>query len=178
MDGLSIYVNKENPVTELTLAQLEAVFTGKVTNWRDLGGKDEPITIYSRENSSGTYEFFKDRVLNKKDFAATAQTLQGTAQVIQAVAKEPRGIGYGGAAFAEGIRELNVKRNATSKGVAPTEENIVNRSYPIWRYLYIYVNPDLDQGEIGAYLKWIRSNQGQAIVKNMGYFPIPEDLRE
>lgn len=178
LDGLSVYVHENNPITELTLDQLETVFTGKVTNWKDLGGKDEPITLYSRENSSGTYEFFKEHVLNKKDFAATTQTLQGTAQVIQAVSKEQRSIGYGGAAYAEGVRQLNIKKDASSKAIAPTEDNIMNQSYPIWRYLYIYVNPDLDKGEIGAYLKWIRSDQGQAIVKNIGYFPIPADLRK
>jgi hypothetical protein len=92
LDGLSVYVHEDNPVTELTLQQLDDVFTGKVTNWKDLGGNNAPITLYSRENSSGTYEFFKEHVLKKKDFAARAQTLQGTAQVIQAVAKEYRGM--------------------------------------------------------------------------------------
>ncbi len=178
LDGLSVYVHESNPITELTTAQLEDIFTGKVTNWKDLGGKNENITLYSRENSSGTYEFFKEHVLNKKDFAATAQTLQGTAQVIQAVAKEPDGIGYGGAAYAAGVRQLKIKKDAASTAVEPTEENIINQTYPIWRYLYIYVNPNLDKGEIGAYLKWIRSDQGQAIVKNIGYFPIPADLRK
>lgn len=178
LDGLSVYVNEQNPVTELSLAQLDDIFTGKITNWKDVGGKDESITIYSRENSSGTYEFFKEHVLDKKDFAATAQTLQGTAQVIQAVAKETRGIGYGGAAYAEGIRLVNIKKDASSPAIAPTEENIMNQTYPIWRYLYIYVNPDLDKGEIGDYLKWIRSDQGQAIVKNVGYFPVPKALRD
>jgi len=177
LDGLSVYVNESNPVRELTMAQLDAIFTGKVTNWKDVGGADQAITLYSRENSSGTYEFFKEHVLDKKDFAATAQTLQGTAQVIQAVAKEPRGIGYGGAAYAEGVRSIKVKADASSPGVEPTEENIINHKYPIWRFLYIYVNPDLDKGEIGDYLKWIRSDQGQAIVKDIGYFAIPQELR-
>jgi phosphate transport system substrate-binding protein len=166
LDGLSVYVQETNPVTELTLAQLEDIFTGKITNWKDLGGKDENITLYSRENSSGTYEFFKEHVLNKKDFAASAQTLQGTAQVIQAVAKEPRGIGYGGAAYAEGVRQLKIKKDAASPGVEPTEENIINQTYPIWRYLYIYVNPDLDKGEIGAYLKWMRARSSSIRLRD------------
>lgn len=177
LDGLSVYVHESNPVQELTLAQLEGIFTGKITNWQEVGGKNEPITLYSRENSSGTYEFFKEHVLNKKDFAANANTLQGTAQVIEAVAKERRGIGYGGAAYAAGIKALKVKQDANSPAVEPTEENIVSHKYPIWRFLYIYVNPDLDKGEVGAYLNWIRSNQGQAIVKDIGYFAIPNELR-
>ncbi len=177
LDGLSVYVHESNPVTELTIEQLELIFTGKITNWKDVGGKDESMTVYSRENSSGTYEFFKEHVLSGKDFTAKAQTLQGTAQVVQAVAKEPKGIGYGGAAYSAGVRQLKVKKDASSPGIEPTEENIVNHTYPIWRFLYIYVNPNLDKGEIADYLKWIRSDEGQAVVKEIGYFPLPKNWR-
>jgi phosphate transport system substrate-binding protein len=135
------------------------------------------IAVYSRENSSGTYEFFKEHVLGGKDFTANAQTLQGTAQVVQAVAKEPKSIGYGGAAYAEGIRQVSIKKDAASPAIAPTEENIVNQTYPIWRFLYIYVNPHLDKGEVAAYLTWIRSDEGQAVVKDIGYFPLPKNWR-
>jgi phosphate transport system substrate-binding protein len=143
-----------------------------------VGGSDLAITVYSRENSSGTYEFFKEKVLEGKDFTSRAQTLQGTAQVVQAVAKEPKGVGYGGAAYAEGVRQLKVKKDAGLPAIAPTEENIVDHSYPIWRFLYIYVNPALDKGEIAAYLKWIKSDEGQSLVKEIGYFPLPEAWRK
>jgi len=177
LDGLSVYVHDSNPVTELTIEQLEQIFTGKITNWKDVGGKDETMTVYSRENSSGTYEFFKEHVLANKDFTAKAQTLQGTAQVVQAVAKEPKGIGYGGAAYSAGVRQLKIKKDASSPAIEPTEENIVNHTYPIWRYLYIYVNPNLDKGEVAEYLKWIRSDEGQSVVKDIGYFPLPKNWR-
>lgn len=177
LDGLSVYVNEANGVDELTLDQLDLIFTGKVTSWRDVGGNDAPITLYSRENSSGTYEFFKDHVLKKKDFAASAQTMPGTAAVLQAVAKDKNGIGYGGAAYGAGAKALRVKQDAGSPGIEPTAENIANQTYPIWRYLYIYVNPDLDKGEIAAYLDWIRSDDAQAIVEQVGYFPLPKSAR-
>jgi phosphate transport system substrate-binding protein len=177
LDGLSVYVNEANRIDELTLEQLDLIFTAKITNWKDVGGQDAPITLYSRENSSGTYEFFKDHVLQKKDFAATAQTMPGTAAVLQAVAKDKNGIGYGGAAYGAGAKHLKVKKDAESPGVEPTAENIANQTYPIWRYLYIYVNPDLDKGEIAAYLNWIRSDAGQAIVQDVGYFPLPKSAR-
>lgn len=177
LDGLSVYVNQKNPIDELTLDQLDQVFTGKIKNWKEVGGEDAPITLYSRENSSGTYEFFKEHVLKKKDFAATAQTMPGTAAVLQAVAKDANGIGYGGAAYGVGAKPLRVKKDAASAGVEPTAENIANQTYPIWRYLYIYVNPNLDKGEIAAYLNWIRSDAGQEIVKNVGYFPLPQSER-
>jgi phosphate transport system substrate-binding protein len=177
LDGLSVYVNEGNPVQELTLDQLKGIFTGKITNWKDVGGPDAPITIYSRENSSGTYEFFKGNVLSGEDFAASAQTMPGTAALVQAVGKDKGAIGYGGAAYGSGVKHLNVKKDAASPAVEPTEENVENQSYPIWRYLYVYVNPALDKDEIAAYLNWIRSDDGQKIVKDQGYYPLPQPLR-
>jgi len=177
MDGISVYVNKDNPLKELTLDQLEQIFIGKIRNWKDLGGADAPITIYSRENSSGTYEFFKEHVLKGKDFAATAQTLQGTSQILQAVAKDPNGIGYGGAAYGAGAKHLAIKKDDSSPAIEPTEETVLSNKYPISRYLFIYLNPALDKGEIGTYLNWIRSEEGQKVVKEIGYFPLPENLR-
>jgi phosphate transport system substrate-binding protein len=178
IDGLSVYVNADNAVKELSLEQLELIFTGKIKNWKQVGGADAPITVYSRENSSGTYEFFKEHVLKGKDFAASAQTMPGTAAVLQAVAKDKSGIGYGGAAYGAGAKHLMVKADESSPAIDPTEENVVSQKYPIWRYLYIYLNPALDKGEVSAYLKWIRSDAGQAVVKDVGYFPLPANLRE
>ncbi|MGV3754076.1 MAG: PstS family phosphate ABC transporter substrate-binding protein [Verrucomicrobiota bacterium] len=177
LDGLSVYVNAKNPVKELTVLQLEEIFTGKIKNWKQVGGEDAPITIVSRENSSGTYEFFKEHVLKGKDFASSAQTMPGTAAVLQSVANEPKAIGYGGAAYGEGAKHLSIKADDASPAVEPTEENVVKGTYPIWRYLYIYVNPNLDKGEVAAYLNWIRSDDGQKVVKDIGYFPLPKNLR-
>ena len=90
LDGLSVYVHESNSLKELSMEQVEKIFTGRIKNWKEVGGNDAPIILYSRENSSGTYEFFKDHVLKGKDFAANAQTLPGTAQVVQNVAKEKK----------------------------------------------------------------------------------------
>lgn len=178
LDGLSVYTHNSNPIKELSLEQLELVFTGKIRNWKQLGGADAPIVVYSRENSSGTYEFFKEHVLKGKDFAANAQTMPGTAAVLQAVAKEKNGIGYGGAAYGEGAKHLAIKKDDGSPALDPTEENVVKGLYPISRYLFIYINPALDKGEAAAYLRWIRSEDGQKVVKDVGYFPLPKNLRE
>ena len=178
LDGLSVYVNPENSLKELTVAQVGDIFTGKIKNWKEVGGADAPITIYSRENSSGTYEFFKEHVLQGKDFAASAQTMPGTAAILQAVSKDKNGIGYGGAAYGAGAKHLAIKKTDSSPAVEPTEENVVAGTYPIWRYLFIYVNPALDKGEIAAYLNWIRRDEGQKVVKDVGYFPLPKNLRE
>jgi len=178
LDGLSVYVNDANSVKELSLEQLDGIFAGRIKNWKDVGGNDAPITIYSRENSSGTYEFFKESVLKGKDFAATAQTLQGTAQVIQNIAKGKNGIGYGGGAYGAGVKHLKIKKDESSPSIEPTEETVINGTYPIWRYLYIYVNPALDKGEIASYLSWIRGDEGQKVVKDVGYYALPANLRK
>ncbi len=172
LDGLAVYVSADNAVKELTLDQVGDIFLGKTTNWKDVGGKDAPITIYSRENSSGTYEFFKEHVLKKKDFAATAQTMPGTAAVLQAVAKDPNGIGYGGAAYGAGAKHLFIKKDAASAGVEPIEKTVQDGSYPISRALFIYVNPAIDKDDIAKYLAWIVSDDGQKVVKDVGYFPL------
>ena len=178
IDGLSVYVNNENPVKELTLPQLKGIFTGKTRNWKELGGKDAPITLYSRENSSGTYDFFKEHVLEGQDFDASAQTMQGTAALLQAVDKDPNGIGYGGAAYGAGARALGIKKDAGAAAVMPTEQTVLDQTYPIWRYLYNYVNPALDKNEVHDYLSWIRTDEGQKIVKEIGYYPLPPEMRE
>jgi len=98
--------------------------------------------------------------------------------VLQAVAKDKHGIGYGGAAYGAGAKSLKVKKDDASPGVEPTEENVIKGLYPIWRYLYIYVNPALDKGDIASYLTWLRGDEGQKVVKDVGYFPLPKDLRK
>ena len=174
LDGISVYVSASNTVKELTTAQVGEIFTGKIKNWKDVGGADAPITLYSRENSSGTYEFFKEHVLAKQDFAASAQTMPGTAAVLQAVAKDANGIGYGGAAYGAGAKHLLIKKDAASPGVEPTEATVQSGEYPISRALFIYVNPKIETGAIADYLKWIASDEGQKVVKDVGYFPLPK----
>jgi phosphate transport system substrate-binding protein len=177
LDGLSVYVNPENSLKELTIAQVGDIFTGKIKNWKEVGGPDAPITVYSRENSSGTYEFFKEHILKGKDFAASAQTMPGTAAIVQAVVKDQNGIGYGGAAYGGSSKLLAIKKDDASPAIEPTEENVETGTYPIWRHLYVYVNPALDKGEVAAYLNWIRSDDGQKYVKDIGYYPLPKNLR-
>ncbi len=178
LDGLSVYVSDSNPIKELTVEQVRLIFTGKIKNWKQVGGPDAPITVYSRENSSGTYEFFKEHVLLGQDFASRAQTMPGTASVLEAVAKDKNGIGYGGAAYGKGAKHLAIKKDENSPAIEPNEETVVKGTYPIWRHLYVYINPALDRGATAAYLTWIRSDEGQSVVKDIGYFPLPAHLRE
>src|SRR5262245_46197274 len=168
-DGVTFYVHEGNPLSSLTMDQLRGIYLGDVTNWKEVGGPDAPIVLYSRENSSGTYVFVKDNLLKGEDFAATAQTLPGTAAVVNAVAKEKNGIGYGGAAYAKGIKELKIK--VGSDEIGPTAENVKSGRYPLSRDLYFYTRAR-PQGEAKAFLDYCLSPEGQALVSAVGYFPV------
>ena len=170
-DGLSVYVNDSNPISELSMAQLKAIFTGKVTSWKDVGGPDAKIIPYSRENSSGTYVFFKEHVLSNADYTPRAQAMPGTAAVVNAVAREKFGIGYGGAAYAKGIKVIKVKKDAGAAGVVPSDATIKDGSYPLSRPLFFYTRPK-PAADIKAFTDWVLSPEGQAIVVKVGYFPI------
>lgn len=170
-DGLSVYLNEKNPVRELTLQQLLDIYTGKTTNWKDVGGNDAPVILYSRENSSGTYIYFRDNVLRGKDFSPRAQTLQGTAAVVNAVSKDPNGIGYGGAAYAKGIRFAGVKKDANSPAYTPSLETVRSGDYPISRYLYLY-SRTRPSGDMKKFIDWSLGPEGQQIVSQVGYFPV------
>jgi len=169
-DGLSVFLNKGNKVSELTIQQLGDIFSGKITNWKMVGGDDAKIQLYGRESSSGTFEFFKEHVV-KTDFSPTCQTLPGTAAIVNAVKKDKYSIGYGGAAYAEDVKDCKVKKDAKSKGVLPSAATIKNKTYPISRYLYMYLKSK-PTGETKAFIDWILSPEGQNIIATVGYFPV------
>lgn len=164
-DGVTFYVHESNPLKSLTVEQLRRIYQGEISNWKDVGGPDAPIVLYSRENSSGTYVFVKDNVLKGGDFSSRAQTLPGTAAVVNAVSKEKNGIGYGGAAYAKGVRELQVE------GVDPTEANIRAGKYPLARELFMYTRSK-PSGEPKEFIDFCLSPEGQQIVTKVGYFPV------
>jgi phosphate transport system substrate-binding protein len=170
-DGVTLYVNEGNPVSELSLDQIKAVYLGEITNWKDLGGQDAKIIVYGRENSSGTYVYFRDNVLKGADFSPLTQTLPGTAAVVNAVAKDKNGIGYGGAAYAKGIRVVKVRKDVSSQAYAPTVETIKAGEYPISRYLYMYTR-NKPSGDMKKFIDWVLSDEGQSIVSLVGYFPV------
>lgn len=169
-DGITVFLNESNKVKALSIKQLSDIYQGKITNWKQLGGDDASIRLYGRENSSGTYAFFKDEVV-KGDYAAGTQTLPGTAAVVNAVKKDKYGIGYGGAAYAAGVKHCAVKKDDKTPAVMPTTENIAKNQYPITRYLYLYMR-NKPTGETKKYIDWILSPDGQKIISEVGYFPV------
>jgi phosphate transport system substrate-binding protein len=170
-DGLAVYFSKENAVESLTLDQAHDIYTGKITNWKEVGGADARIVLYGRENNSGTYVYFRDNVLKGKDFAQSMLSLPGTAAVVNAVTKDPNGIGFGGAAYAEGIKYAKIAAKKGETAYEPSLENIKAGHYPITRYLYMYLK-ERPKGDLKNFIDWCLSAEGQTIVGEVGYFPI------
>lgn len=173
VDGLAIYLNSTNPVKELTLDQIKGIYIGKISNWKDVGGKDGRIIAYSRENNSGTYAYFKEHVLGNADFHPAIQTLPGTSAVTNAVAKDLKSIGYGGIAYAKGIHHAMIKKDPSSPAVEPSMENVLTAKYPISRHLYWYTVGE-PSGEMKKLVEWILGAEGQKLVQEVGYYPLPK----
>ncbi len=175
LDGIAVFINNENPLTELSLEQLKKIFNGTITNWKEIGGPDKKIMLYGRENNSGTYAYFKEHVLQNEDYAEQTQTLPGTAAVVNAVSKDKYGIGYGGIAWEKGVKHVAIKKDAESPAVMPTIETITNGSYPISRELYWFFNGK-PSGELKAFVNWALSPEGQAIAEKIDYIPLPKEV--
>jgi phosphate transport system substrate-binding protein len=168
-DGVTLYLNEKNSINELTLDQIKDIYTGNTTNWSQLGGQNAKIIVYGRENSSGTYVFFREAALKNADYTSSMQSLPGTAAVVNAVSKDIYGIGYGGAAYAKGVKEVAIK---TAKGsFRPTTETVKSGQYPLSRNLFWYLQGK-PSGDTKKFVDWILSPEGQEIVKQVGYFTI------
>lgn len=172
IDGLSVYVHKSNKkVAELTIEQIKKIYQGQITNWKEVGGDNAKIIVYGRENSSGTYVYFKEHVLDNVDFLPSMQSLPGTAAVVNAVSKDKNAIGFGGAAYAKGIKDIAVKKDANSKAYLPHKKFIESGEYPISRFLYMYTRKR-PEGNIKKFIDYALSAKGQSIASEVGYFPI------
>jgi phosphate transport system substrate-binding protein len=170
LDALAVFVHSGNPVKSLTMAQLKDIFQGKVTNWSQVGGASAPIILYGRESSSGTYDYFREHVLGKGDFAPRVQTLQGTAAVINAVGSDKNGIGYGGIAYAKAVRPLAIAA-AGGQPVAPSEASVADGTYPLSRKLFFYYPANAPE-RVTKFAQWALTPEAQALVTKVGYFPL------
>jgi phosphate transport system substrate-binding protein len=173
LDALAVYVNEKSPVKEVSIPALRKVYLGETKSWKEIGGPDHAIVLYGRENNSGTYGYFKEHVLENKDFAPAVQTLAGTSAVVNAVKGDPYGIGYGGIAYLEGIRAVGVKKDDSASAVSPSLETAQSGTYPIARYLYFYTAGE-PTGLAKRFVDWVKSPEGQKIIEQVGYYPLPK----
>jgi len=170
-DALAVIVHPSNPVSKLTRAQLEGIFTGKIKNWKEVGGADLKIIPYSRETSSGTYEFFKEHVLMNKNYVNSILSMPATGAIIQSISQTKGAIGYVGLAYLEkSIKVLSVSFDG-KKYIEPNEVTAKNKTYPIIRPLYFYYDKK-SEAKNAPFVNFILSAQGQKIVEQVGYVPL------
>lgn len=194
LDALAVYVHKDNPLEEVTLEQLDAVFSkGRkrgykedVRTWGQLGLKGDwsnrQISVYGRNSASGTYGFYKEHTLKGGDYKDTVKEMPGSASVVQAVTEDRFGIGYSGIGYAtSGVKKLRIAEKAGTKFISAEAANVYNDTYPLRRFLFVAINkapgkplPPLVQ----EFCMYLFSKEGQQVVDKDGYFPVPSAVVE
>lgn len=171
-DALAVIVHPSNKISQLTREQLEGIFTGKITNWKDVGGADQKVIVYSRETSSGTYEFFREHVLNKKNFGASALLMAATGAIVQSVSQTPGAIGYVGLAYIEkNVKPVKVSYDKGKTYVLPSVETAKDKTYPVTRPLYYYYLASAEK-QVKPFIDYVLSSEGQNTVLTEGYVPL------
>lgn len=171
-DALAVVVNPSNPVDRLTREQLEAIFRGKITNWKDVGGEDRKIVVYSRETSSGTYEFFKESVLENKNYMSSILSMPATGAIIQSVRQTKGAIGYIGLAYLNKyVKALAVSYDGGAHYAGPSVETAADGSYPIVRPLYYYYD-SRKEDVVSPFISYVLSPEGQESVLEQGFIPV------
>ena len=192
IDALAVYVNKDNPIQGLTLAQLDAIFSKtrragareNIERWGQVGVTGElanaPISLYGRNSASGTYGFFKEHALKKGDYKDEVKEQPGSASVVQGVTEDLAGIGYSGIGYmTSGTRPVPLAAKEGKTPKTPTQESTLNGSYPLWRHLLLYVNKAPNKPLdplVKEFIKFIYSKEGQTIVVKDGFFPLSQAM--
>lgn len=178
IDALAVIVNRENPVDELTIGQLSDIFTGRIANWREVGGRDAPIVLVSRETNSGTHVYFLDEVVRRGDkkakdvFAPETLLMPSSVGITSEVRRNPNAIGYDGLGYITIEEKVIAVASAPGRPyVRPAVATAADGTYPLSRALYMYTAGE-PTGEIAAYLDWIVGPAGQAIVQKLGFVPL------
>ncbi len=171
-DALAVIVHPSNKVKQLTREQLEDIYTGKIKNWKEVGGDDAKIVAYSRESSSGTYEFFKEEVMNKKNYASDILSMPATGAIVQAVGQTKGAIGYVGLAYeTKEVKQLAVSYDQGKVYVEPSISSAKDKTYPISRPLFYFYNKE-NTAKVKPIIDFALSPEGQKIVAEIGYIPL------
>ena len=174
-DGIAVIVNPANPLNELTLEQIEKIYIGAYTNWQQAGGPDANVIVLSRESSSGTYVFFQERVLNRRDYTPAARLMPATSAIIRTVSEDDWAIGYVGLGYAleagDAVKILGIKETAESVAILPSLATVRSGEYPIARALYIYTS-STPAGNVKELIDFALGPAGRQIVTETGYVPV------
>jgi phosphate transport system substrate-binding protein len=165
-DAMTVVVNGSNPISELNKKQVEQIFTGDVTDWSAVGGKPGPISIYTRNTSSGTYSDWKELAMKKRDYAKSSQKMAGHEQIASEVAKNPNGIGYVGLAYLD-VKNL---KEVKTEGVLATQETVRGKTFPYSRPTFFYTNGE-PSGIAKQFLDFTLSPEGAKIISRVGFVP-------
>lgn len=183
IDALAVIVHPDNPVGQLTIDQLSDIYTGRITNWQEVGGRDEFIVLLSRETNSGTHVYFLEEVVRKGEesediFAPQTLLMPSSVGITSELRRNPRTIGYDGLGYVDPAHEkvVAVANNSSSPYVYPTIETATTGDYPLARNLFMYTAGEPTDA-IADYLEWILSDAGQEIVARLGFVPLPADRR-
>lgn len=184
LDALSVVVHEDNPVSELTVDQIGAIFRGEITNWSEVGGEDKEINMYGRQSNSGTYVFFREYVV-KGDYSEDKMRMNGNAQIVEGVLSDDSGIGYVGVGYTvdegeviDGLKMVNVAIDENSPYVSPMDPaNVADGSYPVARPLHHYSNGQ-PEGMVREYIEFVLSDEGQQVAVDSGFYPITDEYRE
>jgi phosphate transport system substrate-binding protein len=177
-DAIGVIVNPENPVSQLTRQQLSDIYSGKIKNWKELGGEDRPIVRLSRESNSGTHVYFLEQVVrlgdskNKTLFSTDTLLLPSSEVIVNEVRQNPNAIGYDGLGYIpKDLKIIAVAKDPGDPYVLPSIETVYNKSYPIARDLYMYT-PGKPAGAVKEYIDWILGEEAQKVVAAQGFVPI------
>ncbi|GAB6137520.1 PstS family phosphate ABC transporter substrate-binding protein [Halanaerobaculum tunisiense] len=184
MDGLSVIVNQNSPVADLTVEQIGEIFRGDITNWQEIGGPDQEITLYGRQSNSGTFVYFRDNVL-EADYSANMNRMNGNAQIVEAVKEDNSAIGYVGIGYVleddepvEGVEILNVAQDEGAEPATPLDPaNIKSGVYPLARPLYQYTDGQ-PTDQVSDFIEYELSKIGQEIAVEKGFYPVTEEYSQ
>ncbi len=178
MDAIAVIVNPSNPVSDLTIQQLSDIYTGRITNWKQVGGEDRPIVLLSRESNSGTYVYFLENVVRQGRadstdlFSPNALLMPSSEGISNEIRQNPNAIGYDGLGYVTpDVKVIRVAAKPGGEYVMPTADTVVQGKYPIARGLYM-VTRGQPTGAVADYLQWIKGPEGQAIVRQLGFVPL------
>ena len=171
-DALAVIIHPNNKAEKLTREQLEGIFTGQIKNWSEVGGANLPIVAYSRETSSGTYEFFKEEVLNKKDYMSGILSMPATGAIVQSISQTPGAIGYIGLAYIDKrVKAVQISYDGGKTFVAPSIKAAKDETYPVVRPLIYYYDTN-KEGAVKSFIDFTLSDAGQKIVSDIGYITV------
>jgi len=185
IDGLTVITHSENPINQLSIDQLGKIYKGEIKNWKEVGGNDTPIVLYGRQSTSGTYNFFRDSVVNS-DYSSEMKTMEGNQAIVEAVKQDTNGIGYVGVGYAKNDKgeprqdiKIILLHGVGEPPVSPLDELAVKDGrYPIARPIFQYIpRLPLKNSILERYLQFEASNEGQIIIENAGFYSLNDEYR-